>query len=81
LHTIESIEGDLHEKEKLTTLLNEMTTTLHSFHMFTKQLVAQITNMHLMSYQAVQDIDLAITKLAEVSQELNKKIKVFQLEQ
>jgi hypothetical protein len=72
---------EIRSKSFMRTLLNEMTTTLHSFHMFTKQLVAQITNMHLMSYQAVQDIDLAITKLAEVSQELNKKIKVFQLEQ
>jgi hypothetical protein len=58
-----------------------MTTTHHSFHMFTKQLVAQITNMHLMSYQAVQDIDLVIAKLTKVSQALNEKIKVFQLEQ
>jgi methyl-accepting chemotaxis protein len=81
LHMMESIKGDLHKKEELATLLNEMTTTLHSFHMFTKQLVAQITNMHLMSYQAVQDIDLAIAKLTKVSQALNEKIKVFQLEQ
>ncbi|RAK16637.1 hypothetical protein B0I26_11752 [Anoxybacillus vitaminiphilus] len=62
-------------------LVHKMTTALHSFHMFTKQLISQITNMHLMSYQAVQDIDLAISKLTKVSQELNEKIKVFQLEQ
>jgi methyl-accepting chemotaxis protein len=80
LHKIESIKGDFPEKEDLAALVHKMTIALHSFHMFTKQLVAQITDMHLMSYQAVQDIDLAITKLTKVSQELNEKIKVFQLE-
>ncbi|MBB5325284.1 methyl-accepting chemotaxis protein/Na+-transporting NADH:ubiquinone oxidoreductase subunit NqrC [Anoxybacillus tepidamans] len=81
LGMIESIKSDFHEKEQLVALLHEMTATLYSFRTFTKQYVSLITNMNLLSYQTVQDVDLVIDKLTKLSQELEERIKVFQLEQ
>jgi hypothetical protein len=78
---MQSIKADEKKKETLAPLLQEVEAMLDNFRSFAHYYIPLVTNTHLLSRQTVQDIELVINQLTNLAQDLEKRIKVFQLEE